>query len=254
MTPGNDAPEKVHSSSDSVSSDGEAPPALKITHEKVDTSRDLAALVEMFPQEPKHNLEYIYDLSNHNFSSTCDHILDGISIDTLQSLAVGHHVFISLSESPRIILDGDDEAEDWVHSAVSFYKFSKFNPNAQVRISIRKQPGVDTGGIRRQFFYIVFRELATSESFSLFEGPPNQLRPTFRASSLSSGMLVTVGTMIAHSFILDGQGFPYLSEYCYYYLCGQTDKALTCIGENDVSERIQTLIKQVRAEILILFW
>ena len=146
MTPGNDAPEKVHSS-DSVSSDGEAPPALRITHEKVDTSRDLASLVEMFPEEPKHNLEYIYDLSNHNFSSACDHILDGISIDTLQSLAVGHHVFISLSESPRIILDDDDEAEDWVHSAVSFYKFNKFNPNAQVRISIRKQPGVDTGGI-----------------------------------------------------------------------------------------------------------
>ena len=101
----------------------------------------------MFPEEPKHNLEYIYDLSNHNFSSACDHILDGISIDTLQSLAVGHHVFISLLESPRIILDDDDEAEDWVHSAVSFYKFNKFNPNAQVRISIRKQPGVDTGGI-----------------------------------------------------------------------------------------------------------
>ena len=62
-----------------------------------------------------------------------------------------------------------------------------------------------------------------------------------RASSLSSGMLVTLGTMIAKSFILDGQGFPYLSEYCYYYLSGQSDKALTCIGE-----RIRTLLQQVR--------
>ena len=113
-------------------------------------------------------------MSNHNFSSTCDHILNGLSLDTLQSLAVGHHVFVSLSDSPCIILDDDDEPEDWVHSAVSFYKFSKFNPNAQVHISIRKQPGIDTGGIRCQFFYIVFRELATSESFSLFEGPPNR--------------------------------------------------------------------------------
>ena len=124
MTPGNDATEKVHSSSDSVSSDGEAPPALRITHKRVDTSCDLASLVEMFPQEePKHNLEYIYDLSNYKFSSTRDCILDGISIESSSRASCFHII------------------------AVSFYKFSKFNPNAQVRISIRKQPGVDTGGI-----------------------------------------------------------------------------------------------------------
>ena len=120
MTPG---PEKVHSSSDSVCR--EAPPVRTITHEKVDASHDLASLVEIFPVSTTWSTSI---LSNHNFTRTCDHILDEFSIDALHSLAVGHHVFILLSESPRIILD--DEAEDWVHPAASFYNFSKFNPNA----------------------------------------------------------------------------------------------------------------------------
>lgn len=232
--------------STSNESQREGSPALIIIHEKRDMSQDVPKLVEMFPQMSLQQLAFVYELSCKNFDRVCECLLEGPTLECLQSLAFRHDLFIPLSESPRIILDRDDEPEDWVHSAVSFYKSDKFNRNAQLRLSIRKQPGIDTGGIRRQFFYVVFRELAISQSFPLFEGPSDRLRPSFRASSLSSGMLVTLGTMIAHSFILDGQGFPYFSEYCYYYLCGQSDKALTCIGNSDVGEQIQTLLQQVR--------
>ena len=225
---------------DGPSTSSEGSPALVIIHEKRDMSQDIPKLVEMFPTTSLQQLEFVYELSCKNVDCACERLLEGPTLECLQSLAFKHDLFIPLSESPHIILDVDDEPEDWVHSAVSFYKSEKFNRNAQLRVSIRKQPGIDTGGIRRQFFYIVFRELAVSQSFPLFEGQSDRLRPSFRASSLSSGMLVTLGTMIAHSFILDGQGFPYLSEYCYYYLCGQRDKALTCISESDVGERIQT--------------
>jgi len=70
----------------------------------------------------------------------------------------------------------------------------------------------------------VLGELAQTElDYNLFEGPPVKLQSVFKASILSSGVLSTVGTMIAHSLLLDSQGFPYLSEHCYYYIAGHCD-------------------------------
>ena len=64
------------------------------------------------------------------------------------------------------------------------------------------------------FFAKVFVKLAQPElDDCLFEGSPIRLRPTFKASILSSVVLNTVGTMVAHSFLLHGQGFPYPSDY-----------------------------------------
>ena len=65
------------------------------------------------------------------------------------------------------------------------------------------------------------------------------------ASNLSSGLLSTIGTMIAHSFLMDGYAFPYLSEYCYYYMAGYSDNALTCITIDDVGEQVKQLVQQV---------
>ena len=42
-----------------------------------------------------------------------------------------------------------------------------------------------------------------SSPFTLFDGPPNRLRPAVKASTLSSGMLAT---MVAHNILMDGQG------------------------------------------------
>jgi hypothetical protein len=66
----------------------------------------------------------------------------------------------------------------------------------------------------------------------------------YRASNLSSGLLTTIGTMIGHSFLLDGYGFPYLSE-CYYYIAGCFDKALTCISAEDVEEQVRIFTHEV---------
>lgn len=110
-----------------------------------------------------------------------------------------------------------------MQAAIGFYKDAKFDRQAPARISIRGQPAVDTGGVRQQFFPVVFSKLADLSSvLCLFEGSPNRLRPAYKASVLSSGLLKIFGTMVAHSFLLDGQGFPYLAEYCFYYLSNST--------------------------------
>ena len=110
---------------------------------------------------------------------------------------------------------------------------------------MRRQPEIDTRGVRRQFFSIVFGDIALSHSLRVFDGPVQRLRPSFKASNLSSGLLSTIGTMTGHSFLMDGYGFPYISEYCYYYIAGYSDRALTCITIDDVGEQVKLLVEEV---------
>lgn len=213
--------------------------------ESSDAATDIAKMVEMFSNMDESQLKYLYALSNSSFSRTVDCALDGPSLESLRSLALTQ-LTIPLEESPRIRLEEEDDEQDWVDAALAFYKQAKFNKQAYVCISIRGQPGIDTGGIRRQFFSVVFSMLAQpSTSLSFFEGLPNRLRPAFKASTLSSGMLNTIGTMIAHSILLDGQGFPFIAYYCYYYMAGHYDHAITCITLEDVDTRVNNILSGV---------
>ena len=152
-------------------------------------------------------------------------------------------IIYPISDSPRIRLEADDNDDDWVSAAFAHYKSHQFDPKAEVRICIRGQPAIDTGGVRRQFFEVVFKTLAHSEKFSMFDGPGDHLRPAFRMSNLSSGMFRVLGQMVAHSLNLDGQGFPYLSECIYYYLAGFIDRAMTLVTDADLSEQVKTRVR-----------
>ena len=225
--------------------DEDIPSAFQFVYEKPDESKDLAKLTEIFPQLTAEQLKYVYSLPMRNrFDSTVSCLMEGPTLEALRSLAVMQLV-IPLSESPYIRVDAEADDEEMVGAALAYYKHDRFNKAAYVRISMKRQPGIDTGGIRRQFFAIVFSEIALSRSVQVFDGPVNRLRPSFRASNLSSGLLSTIGTMIAHSFLMDGYAFPYLSEYCYYYMAGYSDKALTCITIDDVGEQVKQLVQQV---------
>ena len=64
-------------------------------------------------------------------------------------------------------------------------------------------------------------------------------------------MLATVGTMIAYCILLDGQGFPYLSEYCQYYIAGFYDQALASVTIDDVGANVQFIINEVNLATII---
>lgn len=176
-----------------------------------------------------------------SISCAIDCALEGPLFESLQSLAV-RQLKIPSEESPHIRLYADDADLDWVDAALAFYKQAKFDKQACVRIKIQ---GIDTEGICRQFFPVVFSSLTQSSSLNFFDGPPNRLRPAFKASILSSSMLAAIGTMIAHSILMDGQGFPFLAGYCYYYMAGCSDRAITCITEDDLSLDVKGILKKV---------
>ena len=54
-------------------------------------------------------------------------------------------------------------------------------------------------------------------------------------TSLSSGLLILIGTMIGHSILMENQGFPYLSSAAYYYIIGKIEMVCSSITINDVS-------------------
>ena len=216
---------------------------------------DISKLAEMFPCKTIEQLTCIYNLSGLSLSKCFDCLIEGPSFDSIRSIAICQ-ISIPSEESPRIRLDVDDDADDWTEAAVAFYKNSKFNRSAGVRISIRGQPAVDVGGVRRQFFFTVLTNLAhptestSASALILFEGNPCRLRPAYKVSILSSGMLMTIGTMIAHSILLDGQGFPYLSEYCYYYIADRYNQALTSVTIDDVGANVKFIVEKVSSYVL----
>ena len=219
--------------------------ALQAISGKPDEGRDLAKLAEIFPQLSVEQLRYVYSLPTRTkFDSAVQCLSDGPTLEALRSLVVMRLV-IPFSESPCIRVDAEADDEEMVGTASAYYKNDRFNKAAYVKISMKRQPGIDTGGIRRQFFSTVLADIALSRSVKVFDGPIHRLRPSFRASNLSSGLLSTIGAMIGHSLLMDGYGFPYLSEYCYYYIAGYTDKAITCITTEDVGEQVKQVVEQV---------
>jgi hypothetical protein len=197
-----------------------------------------STLFEIFPTVCTNKLQFVYDHCSQSVNRTTDLILNGLHFETIRQLAASCFT-IPLTESPRIRVHSDDDADDWMDAAISFYK-KGFDKNSYVMLRMTGQPGVDTGGIRRQFFSVVFSEIA--ERF--FEGPHNRLRPAFKASLLSSGLLTIIGTMIAHNILMDGQGFPYMADYVYYYIAGLMDKAVSCISLDDASQNVKFTIEE----------
>ena len=50
----------------------------------------------------------------------------------------------------------------------------------------------------------------------------------------------------------DGQGFPYLSEACYWYLPGNVEKAISMLTLDDVGTGIQSVVGKVNTEVMYI--
>ena len=98
----------------------------------------------------------MYELSSYSLSNTVEYPTKTPTFASLHSLASDSLITTALEESPRIRLESDDLEEDWLVAALAFYKYNKFDKHASLRITIRGQPGIDTGSVRRQFFSVVF--------------------------------------------------------------------------------------------------
>jgi hypothetical protein len=122
-------------------------------------------LTEIFPHLCQESIKFVFSESGEDFTETTNCLVNGPTLDSIRSLLKKCKIIIPLAESPRIRLDPDDDQDDWVSAAVTYYKSSQFDRHSEVRISLRGQPAVDTGGVRRQFFDTIFERITTSETY-----------------------------------------------------------------------------------------
>ena len=94
-------------------------------------------------------------------------------VSDITSLLSGFEAQLT-GQCKRVHTDEEDILED----AIAIYKDPKFDASRPIRVTFSKQPAVDTGGPRREFYSIIYTKLAEG-SMQLFEGPPTRLIPTY---------------------------------------------------------------------------
>ena len=129
-------------------------------------------------------------------------------------------------------------------SYIVYYKYPSFEPLTPVRVSFENQPAVDTGSMTRQIFTDVLHKLATG-ALQLFIGSPNQLRQAYSPQVLP--LVKILGTLIAHSLVHKGPGFPYISPFVYWYIAtGCEEQALSYVSiPDDLSQSCMQTVKEV---------
>lgn len=111
-----------------------------------------------------------------------------------------------------------------LRAALAFYKQAKLNKCAHVRISIQSQPGIDTG---------IDLDLPSKPQCCPLE------------------CLLQLAPWLLIAYYLMGRVFRLFAGYCYYYMAGCHDQAITCITTvEDVGLEVKTL-NEVRLDFLV---
>ena len=136
------------------------------------------------------------------------------------------------------------DEEDILEEALLHYKHPSFDPSTPVRVSLKGQPAVDTGGVTRQFFNDVLRSFVRQDSLQLFVGHPERLRPAYSPQVLP--LMKILGLIIGHSLIHEGPGFPFFAPFVFWYLAsGSEQTALPYVSVNDLSNSAMQIVNQV---------
>ena len=86
----------------------------------------------------------------------------------------------------------------------AFYKGNRFLHNACVRVEVTEESAIDSGGVRRQFYFKVFAAIANGS----LDG---RLRLKVKPSNIASGLLKIFGTAVARALVMDHAAFPFFT-------------------------------------------
>ena len=154
--------------------------------------------------------------------------------------------------SEKLKVDKEDIVVDFFH----YYKSGEFDPSVPIKIQMRGEPAVDTGGVLRQAFTDVFSEIANgSSSLRLFRGvDASRLTPIYSSEHVLTGVFEVLRKMIAHSLIQGGPGFPYLAPSIYWYIAtGDLSEAVARCSFVDVGDHeLACFVERVRMNFFVL--
>ena len=130
----------------------------------------------------------------------------------------------------KVSMDSDDVWADML----AMYKQSDNLIGKPIRVTLDDSPVIDTCGVRKHVYTSVYAEFVNNKHVRLFDGPPNSVSPCYSAEARCSGLFKVLGTMVGHSILQDGIGFPYPYPVAYWYIVAGEEKALEFINISDV--------------------
>ncbi len=203
-------------------------------------------------RDPVYTASDLMPMFGERFSETqisvvCQ-LADGDTTTAIECLSLGPSLqsLVDLLRRPllqkptvKLYLDPEDLWSDMI----VYYKSARIDTSKAVRVILTGQPALDTGGVRRQVYSEVFDNFASNKFQQVFEGPPRHLRPI--VSSENKPTMKVLGTMVAHSIIQEGVGFPYLSPVCYCLLVAGEEAALRHVSLVDVPSDARHVVQEV---------
>lgn len=133
------------------------------------------------------------------------------------------------------------DEEDLLNDAMAYYKDEGFDPRKKLRIVYRGQAAADTGGVIRQFY----TQLLSAISDTFFQGDTYR-SPVYNCDMVACGVMKLVGTIIVHSILQGGPGFPVFSPAVYNYLAkADLNEAMRGVTVKDCSIQMQYFISKV---------
>ena len=158
-------------------------------------------------------------------------------------------------ERIRISVDEDCALE----SCIAFFKSDRYDPSKPIRVVFNGQPGVDGGGLLRQFYSTVNSQLTdpSNSAIRLFEGSEFNTLPRSTSETCLSEIFIIIGKIFSHNICQGGEGFPFLALPMYMYLVtGSIKESMLYAKVEDVANPIyQMMIRQVyKMHQFFFFW
>ncbi|CAH3152215.1 unnamed protein product, partial [Porites lobata] len=219
-------PERPPTPEPQTVADSDGLPSTSSGASAMDQEKGFLVLKEMFPETKEEVLKLAYDCSN-SLEEAASFLADRSSSPELESKSSHMSLELLIEELRGKMSDAFDrkklrvDDEDLVADAVAFYKRPDFDPKAGVRVVYSGQPASDTGGVSHAFSDFLHR---LSQIY--FSGESRKV-PLYNTDILISGLLKIIGTIIVHSVLHGGPGFPFFSSALYWYLAtGSVDAAI----------------------------
>ena len=184
-------------------------------------------------------IQSLYRYSGDNFDNAIECLMNGPSLDSILRM-----INTRSMDDPvvKVAVDSDDVWADML----AVYKQSDGLIGKRIRVTLDNSPVIDTCGVRKHIYTSVFAEFVSNKHVRLFDGPPNSVRPCYSAEARCFKFL---GTMVGHSILQDGIGFPYLSPVAYWYMVAGEEKALEYVNMTDVGRDTTYAVTKVRLNV-----
>lgn len=130
--------------------------------------------------------------------------------------------------------------DDYILSdSLLFFKSESFNPKNSLRVDFNNQPGIDAGGLRRQFFTKLFNRMANPNmSDRLFEGNQRSLVPICRPCTAISELFVEIGKIMAYALCHKCRPLRLTEATFRYLVTGDIQAAVPYLKVDDVATGI----------------